>query len=381
MINTAQKLLNFESDKWLRWANYPETNEVKKTLSNKKIAEWFVANPKTQTGELTQAMDLLSADMKNTGGFFDGHFIMDEIPEYGKISVGAHGLDEYVVTANDAKKFKLLDLADDFTKADDATRTAESVRRSKLADALDKLGKNATDPDFRTYNQLATSLRDDAANLEGFIGSLFTQGDLLVAAKPLGTLIGEVAELKNWNVMRNITNIVDKIWKVDGYTNIRSIYGETGGVVITRAERLAATRAEVGNAAAEFADPTNLGPNVMKLLDSIQDTKASIAARQNELDDLLNKQLDLKDKEVWFQQLREKAHGDPDILRELIQDPNNAGIKNLLKLEAELAETNLLKESIQSQIGITDNFMGNVGEDFSKPLKFLLGRQFSLLAS
>ena len=376
MVNTAQKLLNFESNKWMRWANEPADSAVKKTLSNKAIAEWFVANPKTQTGELTQAMDLLSADMKNTGGFFDGHFILDEIPQYGKISVGAHGLDEYIVTANDAKKLNLLDLADDFTKADDATRSAEAVRRSKLADALDKLGKNATDPDFRVYNELATSLRDGAASLDGFVGSLFAVGDELVAAKPLGALIGEVAQLKNWNVMRSITDAVDKIWKVDGFTNIRSIYGETGGVVITKGERLAATRAEVGNAAAEFADPTNLGPNVMKLLDSVQDTKASIAARQNELDDLLNKQLDLQDKEVWFKQLREKAHGDPDILRELIQDPNNAGIKNLLKLEAELAETNLLKESIQSQIGITDNFMGNVGDDFSKPLKFLLGRQF-----
>jgi hypothetical protein len=381
-VDTAKKLLNFESNKWLRWTNYPETNEVKRTLSNKNIAEWFVANPKTQTGELTQAMDLLTADMKNTGGFFDGHFIMDEIPEYGKISVGAHGLDEYIVTANDAKKLKLLDLADNFMNSDDATRAAEAVRRSKLADSLDKLGKKATDPDAKVYSGLAAGLRDGAANLEGFVGSLFSMGDLLVEAKPLGALIGEVAQLNNWNVMRNITNIVDKIWKVDGYTNIRSIYGKEGGVVITRAERLAATRAEVGNAAAEFADPTNLGPNIMKLLDSVQDTKASIAARQNELDDLLNKQLDLDDKEVWFKQLREKANGDPDMLRELIQDPGNAGIKNLLKLEAELADNAVMRESIQAQIGITNNFMGNVLDTpgVEKGLKWMLGRQFQPVA-
>ena len=269
-VDTAKKLLNFESNKWMRWANEPADSAVKQTLSNKNIAEWFVANPKTQTGELTQAMDLLTADMKNTGGFFDGHIILDEIPEYGKISVGAHGMDEYIVTANDTKKLKLLDLADDFVKADDATRTAEAVRRAKFADALDKLGKNASDPDFKIYNELATNLRDGAANLEGFIGSLFSQGELLVAAKPLGTLIGEVADYKNFTVMSNITRAIDKIWKADGYANVRSIYGKEGGVVITRGERIAATRAEVGNAAAEFADPTNLGPNVMKLLDSVQ---------------------------------------------------------------------------------------------------------------
>ena len=381
-VGTAQKLLNFESNKWMRWANEPADSAVKQTLSNKNIAEWFVGNPKTQTGELTQAMDLLSADMKNTGGFFDGHIILDEVPQYGKISAGAHGLDEYIVTANDAKKLKLLDLADDFKNADDATRVAESVRRSKLADALDKLGKNAKDPDFKIYNELATNLRDGAANLEGFIGSLFSMGDLLVAAKPLGTLIGEVADYKNFTVMSKITSTIEKIWKPDGFTNVRSIYGKEGGVVITRGERIAATRAEVGNAAAEFADPTNLGPNVMKLLDSIQDTKASIAARKQELNSLSNEALDLKDKEIWFQQLREKANGDPDMLRELIQDPANAGIKPLLKLEAELADNAILKESIQSQVGLTDGFMGRVLDTpgVEDGLRFMLGRQFQPVA-
>ena len=381
-VGTAQKLLNFETNKWMRWANEPADTAVKQTLSNKNISEWFVNNPKTQTGELTQAMDLLSADMKNTGGFFDGHIILDEVPQYGKVSVGAHGMDEYVVTANDAKKLKLLDLADNFMNSDDATRAAEAVRRSKFADALDKLGKKATDPDAKIYSELASNLRDGAANLEGFVGSLFTMGDLLVEAKPLGALIGEVADYKNFTVMSKITSTIEKIWKADGYTNVRSIYGKTGGVVITRGERIAATRAEVGNAAAEFADPTNLGPNVTKLLDSIQSTKDSIARRQNEVDDLLAKQLDLEEKETYFKLLREKANGDPDILRELIQDPANAGIKGLLKLEAELADNAVLRESINAQVGITDNFMDNVLETpgVEKGLRFILGRQFQPIA-
>jgi predicted acyltransferase (DUF342 family) len=381
-VGTAQKLLNFESNKWMRWAFEPADTTVKQTLSNKSISEWFVNNPKTQTGELTQAMDLLSADMKNTGGFFDGHIILDEVPQYGKVSVGAHGMDEYVVTANDAKKLKLLDLADNFMNSDDATRAAEAVRRSKFADALDKLGKKATDPDAKVYSELANNLRDGAANLEGFVGSLFTMGDLLVEAKPLGALIGEVADFKNFAVMSKITSTIEKIWKADGYTNVRSIYGKEGGVVITRGERIAATRAEIGNAAAEFADPTNLGPNVAKLVDSIQDTKASIAARQNELDDLLAKQLDLEGKETYFKLLREKANGDPDILRELIQDPANAGIKGFLKIEAELADNAVLRESIHDQIGITDGFMGNVLDTpgVEKGLRFILGRQFQPIA-
>jgi hypothetical protein len=376
-MGVAQKLLNSEKK---YFGLKPTTPEVKAALSPKAIADWFVSNPKTQTGELTKAMDLLSADMKNTSGFFHGHVILDEVPQYGKISAGAHGLDEYVVTANSTKEFKLLDMADDFTKADPAVRQEEMLRRSKFADTLDKLGKNAADPDFRIYNELATSIRNQSASLDGFVGSLYSVGDELVAGKSLGTLIGEIAAYKNPAVMAKITDSVEKIWKVDGFSNIRSIYGKTGGVVITKAEKIAATRAEVGNAAAEFADPTNLGPNVMKLLESVQDTKASLAARQNELDDLANKQLDLEDKENWFKLLREKANGDPEILKELIQDPNNAGIKNLLKLEAEVANNTVMKESLRAQIGITDGFMGNIGDDFSKPLKFILGRQFQPVA-
>ena len=370
---TVSKILNTEKK---AFALDAADDTVKSTLSPNAIAEWFVSNPKTQTGELTEALDLLSADMKNTGSFFDGFIVLDEVPQYGKISVGAHGLDEYAVTANEAKGFNLLDLADDFTNADDATRTAESLRRSQLADALDKLGKNASDPDFKIYNELATNLRDGIANLDGFVGSLFAVGDELVAAKTLGSLIGDIAQYKNPFVMAKIADAVQNIWKVDGFSNIRSIYGKEGGVVITKSEKLAATRAEIGNAAAEFTDPTNLGPNVMKLLDSVQDTKASLAAREQELNDIVNSQLDLTDKENWFKLVREKAHGDPEILRELIQDPNNYGIKNLLKLELEIADNNVLIESLRSQIGIVDNFMGSVGEDFSKPLKFLLGRQF-----
>lgn len=381
-ISTVRKLLNFETNNAKRFEFSPADSVSKQTLSAKSISEWFVTNPKTQTGELSEAMSLLSADMKNTGGFFDGYILLDEVPQYGKVSAGAHYLDEYAVTLNDTGKLKLLDLADDLTKLDETARTAENLRRSQLADRLDKLGKNVADPEFRVYNELATRLRDDAASLDGFFGSLFSIGDELVAAKPLGTLLGEVAALKNPAVMSRISDLVQDIWKVDGFTNVRSIYGGTGGVAITNTARIAATRAEIGIAAAEIADPTNLGPNVLKLLDSIKKPQDELAIRQNELNDLVNKQLDLEDKENWFKLVREKANGDPDILKELIADPKSKNLKGLLKLEAELVENNVLRESILANAGLTDNFMGNVLDtpNMDKAIKFMLGRQFKVVA-
>jgi hypothetical protein len=376
-IKTVETLLNSEKK---YFALEAADDTVKQALSPSGISNWFLNNPKTQTGELSQAVNRLGADMKNTGGFFDGHIILDEVPQYGVVSAGAHGLDEYAVTANSTKKLNLLDMSDTFVNAPDNIRVNESSLRNKLADELDKLGKNVNEPEFRIYNELSTNLRDDVANLDGFVGSLFGVGDELVAGKSLGTLIGEVAAMSNPIVMSKISDLVQKIWKVDGFTNVRSIYGETGGVVITRGEKIAATRAEIGNAAAEILDPTDLGPNMLKLMESLSDSKAALAARQNELDDLLNKQLDLEDKENWFRLVQEKANQDPDILKELIQDPNNVGIKNLLKLELDIANNNVFKESVRAQIGITDNFMGDIGTDFSKPLKFILGRQFEPIA-
>lgn len=381
-ISTVRKLLNFETSNAKRFEFPPAGDISKQTLSPKSISEWFVSNPKTQTGELSEAMSLLSADMKNTGGFLDGYILLDEIPEYGKVTAGAHYLDEYAVTLNNTGKLKLLDLADDFTKADEPVRLAESLRRAKLADGLDKLGKNAADPEFRVYNELSTRLRDEAASFDGFVGSLFAVGDELVAGKSLGALIGEVAALKNPAVMSRVSDLIQQIWKVDGFTNVRSIYGATGGVAVTNTAKIAATRSEIGMAAAEIADPTNLGPNVLKLLDSIKGAKDDLAVRQNQLNDLSNKQLDLEDKEAWFKLLREKANGDPEILKQLIADPQSRGIKDLLKLEAELAENAVFRESIQAQIGLTDNFMGDVLDtpNMDKAVKFMLGRQFKAVA-
>jgi hypothetical protein len=296
--------------------------------------------------------------MKNTGGFFDGFLIMDEAPRAGAISVGVHAADEFAVTLKAGKELKLLDMADAFVNADEKVRVAENLRRAKFADELDKLAKNAPEAEFRILNELSSKLRDDVANLDGFVGTLFSTGSELVAAKTLGSLIGDIAQYKNPAIMAKIADLVQKVWKVDGFSNIRSIYGQTGGVVVTNTKRLAAKSAEFGNAAAEVLDPTNLGPNLIKLLDSVKGSKEELARLQNELDDALNKTIDLKDKENWFKMLREKAHGDPEILQQLIQDPSNAGIRNLLKMELEISNNNVFKESIMAQIGLTDNFIG-----------------------
>jgi hypothetical protein len=382
-IGTFQKLLNTNKDIYA-WEGVDQAAEA--TLSNNAIAKWFVENPKVQTGELTKAISLLAADMKNTGGFFEGLILMDEVPQMGKISVGVHAAgnvaDEFAVTLKTGKELKLLDISDTFISANQKTRTAESLNRSKFADSIDKMAKGRPEAEFRVLTELSTELRNDMANLEGFLGSIFVTGDELTAATPLSTLLQRIAEYKNPKLSSELIDLAAQVWKVDGFSNIRSIYGQTGGVVVTNTKRLAAKGAEFGNAAAEVLDPTNLGPNLMKVLESIKAPQAELARLQNEVDDLLNKQIDLKDKEDWFSLLRQKAHEDPEILKELIQDPANAGIRDLLKMELQITENNVFKESIMAQMGITDNFMGVVRDTpaAEDALKFILGRQFQPIA-
>lgn len=378
MSKTVAKMLNTEKDIFSNLATDPTAAA---TLSPNKVAEWFVYNPKVQNGELTKAVDTLSADMKNTGGFFEGLIITDELPEAGKITVGASGLDEYVMTAKGSEDFKLLDLADTFKGASLDEITEESARRAQLIDKLDQFATETGDVSaMQAFDDLASSLKQDTANFEGFLGSLYTAGDELVQGESLGSLIGRVAQIKNPAVMAKISDAVAEIWKVDGFSNIRSIYGGKGGFVITNTPRLAASRAEVAMAAAEITDPTNLGPNIAKLLGSIQDTETSLAKRQNQLDDIVNQQIKLDDRIAYISSLRDLANKDPEILRELINDPEYKGLKKILKIETEISEKTALREQLSSEIGIVDAFGGQVGKDFSKPLQFMLGRRFNEIA-
>ena len=137
--NGMQKVLNTTTD---IYTNFEKDANAAKTLSKTEVARWLVNNPKTYTGELTQAIDTLSADMQNTGKFLDGYIIMDEVPQANRISVGASGMDEFFVTLVGKKQPKLLDLADNFSQATPKAKQAEAAKRAMLYDALDTEVRN-----------------------------------------------------------------------------------------------------------------------------------------------------------------------------------------------------------------------------------------------
>lgn len=375
MTNVVGKILNTETNVF---KNLASDSTAKKTLSVENITRWMTSEPKIQNGETLRAIDRLSADVKNTGGFFDGYIIMDEIPTAGKLSVGAHGTDEYVVTGlSNGKTPKLLDLGNDFKTATKAEKAAEADRRTKLMQEFDNLANDfkQTPETRQAFDDLWQAMQADAKDLGGPVGSLlFADG-----AETLGSIIGKVAQAKNPEVMQKVADVIENIYKVDGFSNIRSIYGETGGYVITKSmDFMAANKAEIGNAIAEITDPTNLGPNVAKLISSLEDTNASIAKTQKKLSAAQKAQADAERRAKDINLLRDLADNDPDILKSIVNDPDYAGLGNILKLETGKGDT--LHEFIRSQVGLTENYAGELGTDFNKTLQYMMGRRFTEVA-
>lgn len=123
---TIQKVLQQQED----WAKgFGVDNLADETLSTDNTIKSILNNPKTQTGELLSAIDKLSGEAYNTGGFADGFIVLDEVPQPGAVSIGAHQLDEYFVTAVGEEPLKLLDLTEDISKLgpkEKASRNASS---------------------------------------------------------------------------------------------------------------------------------------------------------------------------------------------------------------------------------------------------------------
>jgi hypothetical protein len=370
LASTKDYYLNFEADA-----------VAKQTLSNSSVAQWFATNPKTFNGELTKAIDTLSADMQNTGKFFDGFIILDEVPQKGKVSVGAHGMDEFFVTKIGDKNYKLVDLADDFVGAPAKVKQAEASRRAMLFDALDnEVSDFNNSPEIRQIlDEISRTIKGETIEAGGPVGALyFSEG-----VETLGQIIGRVAAYKSPEAMAKFSDIVQSIWKADGFTNVRSIYGQTGGVVITNVKKgLAATQAEIAIAAAEIADPTSLGPNVAKLLESVRTKDAALAEAQKKLDDT-KKIVDEGSRRVKDIRLfRDFANQDPDILKAIANNPEYKDYAKAIDLQIGVAAggDNLLKEWYRYQAGLTDNFRGEVSGQLNKAMEFLLGRRFQEIA-
>lgn len=376
--NGMQKVLNTTTD---IYTNFEKDANAAKTLSKTEVARWLVNNPKTYTGELTQAIDTLSADMQNTGKFLDGYIIMDEVPQANRISVGASGMDEFFVTLVGKKQPKLLDLADNFSQATPKVKQAEAAKRAMLYDALDTEVRNFDNaPEVRQIlDEVSRGIKAETADAGGPVGALYFSE----STDTLGSVIGKVAAYKNTEAMQMLSNMIESIWKIDGYSNVRAIYGGTGGIAITNSRKfLAANQAEIGIAASEVSNPSDLGPNINKLLASIKTKDDALAVAKKKLDAAQKTAVETEKQVKDIRLFRDYANQDPEILKAIVNNPEYKDYAKAIDLQLGVAAKgdDLLKEWYRYEIGLTESFRGEQSGQLNKVMEYMLGKRFNEIA-
>lgn len=374
-----ETLLNAQEDSFKAFSSDKFAQEV---LSNDKLVREVMSNPKTYSGELLRAIGKLSSESNNTKGFTDGYLVLDEVPETGRISIAAHRLDEYFVTKSGDKPLKALNLTEDMAAMPAKAKQVEQKRRAAFETYLDAARNNPDlAPEVRAvFEEISKTAVADNMQLNGFSWAL----PLGETPKTIAGIIKQIADnntLGSARAMEYALAGILKIWKPDIITNIRSIYGEAGGVMVTNAKRIAAKNAEVGNAIAEVADPTTMGPNMAKLLGSIKTLDEKIAVTRGELDDTLKKKTAAEQRIKELEVFRQVVDQDLELRKRIINDPEYRGLyKKIVDLEADIAEKRILREWYQNDVGIVNGYKGDLATDFSKAFKFMLGRRFAQIA-
>ena len=375
---TVTKLLNAQEDSLKAFSQDALAQDV---LSGENIVKEIISNKNTYDGELVRGIDKLTTESKNTAGFTDGYIVLGDAPKRGVISFGAHQSDEYLVTLAGDEPLKTFDLAQDVNTLTGKARQSEDNLRIQFEEWLEA-GK--VDPDLApevraTLQEVSAKTQADAMTLNGYgwaVGGAekaVTTGDILkvIAASQSGG---------SARAMQYALEGIIKIWNPDVITNFRSIYGEVGGAMVLNSKRIAAKNAEVGNAIAEIADPTNLGPNMARLLASVKTLDASIEKTRKELD-FITKNKDAAEARVKELDIfRNVVDQDVNLRRAIVNDPEYRGLRKIIDLEAGSAEKRILREWYQNNIGLTKGYKGDLATDFSGAFKFMLGRRFAQIA-
>ena len=308
----------------------------------------------------------LSADTDNIGKAFPGAFMVDDLPEFSKIIPAAHGTDEFLVSLAKQGDINILDLAKDYSALTPKEAALELTLRGRVADEIETIIQS---------NQVS---KNTIAALKNVQGSAFFD-DLAFGdgVQNLGQLIGKVAATKNTEAVTLLTNIIEDLYKVDAFSNIRSIHGGTGGVAIVAKGVLAAKGIKISNTLADSKNITSV-VDVPKSLEEAQDIAINAQAARDAA--LLAKQnLDKNLKEI--KALKDYAAKDPDLIANIINNPEYAPLQKLMDLELRMGQKAAEKEFLRAEAGLVDGIGGPLAQDLTKVNKFLLGKRFAVVAN
>lgn len=335
------------------------------SLKNDKVIK-FLSNTivSGKQNDTIQTLSKLSADFPNTGKAFPGAFIVDELPESGKFTLGAIDTTEFLVTTS-KKNLKVVDLAADYSQLS----KAELVKEAKLRAALyERIGLIIDDVKVPVTTREAlrpvytSDFMDDLISGEGKLN--------------LGTMISRVNAAKNPHATALLTDAIENIWKADAFSNIRSIHGATGGIAIVNAKAVAAKEAELSKFFAESTMP-GMAPDALSV---VKDAQTSLAKAEAARAAALAEKQSLDSKVNEIQILRDYVARDSKLSQDILNNPENIRLGNLMNLEMQIGEKQFFKEYLRAEAGIVDGVGGPLTKDLTSVNEWLLGKRFAVVA-
>jgi hypothetical protein len=376
-VSRVEKALTFGTK---RGSEYTGNAEVAGLIEKGSIGQFVIKaavdrTPKGVIEDLAQ----LEADYINTGKVFTGLYF-DDVPQAGQLKFGSFDNAEYVATVGKDTKLDLIDLGKTYANSTADERLLEVGRRNDFYDKLLTFADEPTTPEV-TSNAIKEFVNGTPSDARNSIKASYDDLIFGPGSESLGMVIGRAASTKNEHLIQKVNDLVSEIWAADGYTNIRSIHGGIGGVVITNGAKLGARQVGVSNVLTTFTGKASLGSELgAKLIDSVNDVEQELVDLKSALASAQKDRANVDKTIKQIDKLRDFASMDPEVVAQLLNDPNNFGISKYLNLQMDIAKNQYAKEFHMSEIGLTEAFGGSLKGDLTKAATYMLGKRFELVA-
>lgn len=315
----------------------------------------------------------LAADEKNTLNAFDGIFV-NELPSTG-VTFGSSGEFEFAVKKAISKEYKIVNLSEDFTNIATDTKAAakELNNRFALHSQLEELrnGLSLFEEEAAVFDRL---------NTQGFVDDLI-EGS---GRQNLGTFLSEAYKVsleldKTGGALSQIVNIVSKIWKADGFANIRAIHGGTGGFVLNP-KVLSGKAIDASSVLGKSLNPEEIAGAMLDVEKVVQPSEEVIAKAQMALDTAKTNRAGLDQRIREIKALRKYVENDPELATQILNNPAYAELKGVMDLEMQIGKRKHMAELLKADTGLVSHIGGTPVADMTKANKYLLGKRFAVIA-
>ena len=342
-------------------------------VTEQAVAEFvFGAMNTGKQADVVDQLGRLSADFFNTGEGFTAAVFFDDIPEAGKLTFATRGNDEFVAQFTPGKKKPVVvDMAADFTQVTGKAAQKELDNRTALRDFLLEKSNDfeLPGPTRDAFSAIANDVDESLRLIDSVLGG---------TPESLGSFVGKIAVAKVPQATELMIDAIQDIWKADIFTNIRSIYGDMGGVAITNGDLIAARGIKASEV---LAESTKTGAAAaFGITKAMEKSDATMRKLQKAVDDAQKNLEDTKKRLGDITKLRTFVQRDPDLVKQIVNDPGNAGLKNLMDLELKIGEARFADEWTRAEVGLVDTFGGGLSADGTKAMKYLFGRKFQAIA-